>query len=372
MPVLWTRSTRPVRSRIGTQLSKTYGNTFVKKDGADAFGERMVQILAEFPHEVFILLPPRCVSEYFRLDRVIGKGGFANVYESIATDKALKIFPTLEAGATYAIRNPRSAMEISVTLRSLRECSIEREIEFVRALLGDGRDDSCVHIFAILIEMPWKCTMVMEYMRGPVLFDFLSTSCSMLGEQDAACLAKQVIASVHYLHRTVGALHRDVKPENFGFAQEVVCGEPLPKLKMFDTGSIWALQELITEETARDVQPLPPLATPLYAAPEVWKGLAGAPSDLWAVGLVVHIILTHELPFGLLDKSDYRHAIQQEPVDFAAPFWESRSAGARNFVALLLEKSPEARTTSSAAFADEWLTQFTAPKTEAAASTLPG
>jgi len=241
--------------------------------------------------------------------------------------------------------------------RSLEQLPVEREIEFLRAMQGMPPMSHLVPVVSIFVELPWQISLVMECLEGPNLFDYLSTRVEgALPEGDAAVLGRQMLCALHYLHRTAGALHRDVKPDNFGFTEPVRPGEPLPELKMFDLGSAWVLPEPVTEETALEVRPLPRVGTLLYFAPETWRGLGGAPSDMWAIGLLLHLMLTQELPFGLMERNDYRKAVQ-DPLDLTTRPWVGISGSAAELVAQLLAKHPEERSTSSAVLASPWFAE---------------
>jgi len=170
-----------------------------------------------------------------------------------------------------------------------------------------------------------------------------------------------MLSALHYLHREAGAIHRDVKPENFGFAQPPRGGDaPLPTVKLFDLGLVWILPKPITDDSASELLPLRPCGTPQYMAPEVWKGVNGAPSDLWGVGIILYLLLTMRLPFGLFECYDRKSAegiwrrcdFKLEPLHFAGV-----SDFAMQFVQTLLAREASSRATSHAALRASWLHQ---------------
>ena len=86
-----------------------------------------------------------------------------------------------------------------------------------------------------------------------------------------------------YAHRR-GIVHRDIKPENLMFDDE-------GRIKVMDFGLARALiasRLTITGTT---------LGTAAYMAPESVAGTAGPPADVFALGLVLHEILSGEAVF---------------------------------------------------------------------------
>jgi len=162
---------------------------------------------------------------------------------------------------------------------------------------------------------------------------------------------------VHYLHFIVGALHRDIKPENFGFTQPIAPGQPLPRMKLMDFGSAWVLPTPVTQKTASLLLNLPPTGTEQYIAPECFERRSGPQSDVWGVGVIVHMLLCMDLPFGLRQchPSEYKKAICQNQLSFTAKPWRVRSELAKNFTELLLDKNPTNRVNTLTALDNPWL-----------------
>ena len=60
---------------------------------------------------------------------------------------------------------------------------------------------------------PKELYLVLEYVQGGELFDYLCSRGSRLPLFEAVSIIKQVLASVDYFHR-FNICHRDLKPEN--------------------------------------------------------------------------------------------------------------------------------------------------------------
>lgn len=88
----------------------------------------------------------------------------------------------------------------------------------------------------------------------------------------------------------------------------------------------------------------PPLPLPLHRA------------DVWALGIILYLLLSGEVPFGHNAKSeaDVYKAIQSQPLQFNAR-WGTTSPAVRELISGLLEKNPAKRYTLAEALAHPWV-----------------
>lgn len=320
-----------------------------------AMRERFLQIREELGDVVHILVSPRRFSEHFDIKAEVGKGAYGTVFRGEATELGLRTHKGFQPGVTYAVkrvRRPTRGMAEEIN-RSLLSVSAHRHVEFVQSL--GSVNPHVVNFVGVFVEAPAMTYMVMENLEGPDLFDWVANRRTTVAEPNAAILARQILTAVHFLHRSVGALHRDIKPENLGFVRPVQDSSTLPAIKLFDMGCAWVLPEPVTENKASMLLPLPRCGTQMYMAPETWAGRSGPPSDVWACGLVVYLLLSRELPFQLLRQKTARRAVEQNALVFETRIWENISAPAMRFVQGLLEKCAEQRLPTSAALEDSWL-----------------
>jgi 5'-AMP-activated protein kinase, catalytic alpha subunit len=78
--------------------------------------------------------------------------------------------------------------------------------------LGIVRHPHIIKLYEV-IETPSDIFMVMEYVPGGELFDYI-VSHGKLSEPDARRFFQQIIAGIHYCHQHM-VVHRDLKPEKY-------------------------------------------------------------------------------------------------------------------------------------------------------------
>ncbi len=134
-------------------------------------------------------------------------------------------------------------------------------------------------------EQPY---LAMEFLDAPSLVEYARAH-ALIFEAKLELLAK-VAEGVHYAHLN-GVVHRDLKPSNV-----VVRESGLPAIRDFSLA--WSQpQELADRE--RVTEPGSVVCTFDYAAPEqlIAGGRAIEATDIYALGVMVHELLTDELPY---------------------------------------------------------------------------
>lgn len=101
--------------------------------------------------------------------------------------------------------------------------------------------------------------IVLEYMAGGDLFDYLDRRDFLISEARAKEIAKQLLSAVTYLH-SLGVVHRDLKIENIMMENDT--NGACPRICDFGLSKIIGPEELASE----------PFGTVAYAAPEILKG----------------------------------------------------------------------------------------------------
>jgi Mg-chelatase subunit ChlD len=129
---------------------------------------------------------------------------------------------------------------------------------------------------------PWKETyfLAQELVRGDALSDIFRSR--RASPDEATSLLRQLLAGVAYAHEK-GIVHRDLKPENLVLTPQ--------GLKLLDFGLARILEGTRLTHSGGFLGSIP------YAAPEQLRaGRADARADLFSIGVILHRLLTGELP----------------------------------------------------------------------------
>lgn len=168
--------------------------------------------------------------------------------------------------------------------------SIEREIVIMKLI----EHPNVMRLYDVW-ETSSELYLILEYIEGGELFDYLCTRGRLAPPEALGCF-QQIIAAVDYCHR-FGVAHRDLKPENLLMDRQ-------GNIKVADFGmAAW-------QTGAREGLLQTACGSPHYAAPEVVMGRAydGRASDIWSCGVILFALLAGRLPFDdedlgtLLDK----------------------------------------------------------------------
>lgn len=153
------------------------------------------------------------------------------------------------------------------------------------AVLRKVKHDYIVQLYEVF-ECPERVYMVMELATGGELFDRIVSKGSFT-EHDATRVMSMVLDGVRYLH-SLGITHRDLKPENLLYYHP---GND-SKIMITDFGLSNTRQNSDSETMDTTC------GTPEYIAPEILMSQSYTNSvDMWAIGVITHILLSGEMPF---------------------------------------------------------------------------
>jgi len=154
---------------------------------------------------------------------------------------------------------------------------IRREIQNLKLF----RHPHIIKLYQV-ISTPTDIFMVMEYVSGGELFDYIVKH-GKLSEDKARRFFQQIMSGVEYCHRH-NVVHRDLKPENLLLDQNL-------NVKIADFG----LSNMMTDGEFLRTS----CGSPNYAAPEVISGklYAGPEVDIWSCGVILYALLCGTLPF---------------------------------------------------------------------------
>lgn len=218
----------------------------------------------------------------FILENELGRGGMGIVYRAIDRRR-------LEAGA----RQPYVAIKmLNLSFASHPDALRALEAETRRTQdLADPRittvydfDRDGTHAF-----------IVMELLEGVGLDRLLREEPTFCGSEDAQRVLRDLMEALAFTHSR-GAIHADLKPGNL-----FLCADG--RLKVLDFGI-----SAVAGQNALEEAPINGL-TPSYACPERNEG--GPPSasdDVYALGCLVHLLLTGRHPYDRMSGSEAKAA----------------------------------------------------------------
>lgn len=224
------------------------------------------------PHELSL---PRLLAERYRLDVLVGEGGFGRVYQGFDT--------WLER--PVALKIPRSNRPVSSG--NLDQCRIEAR------KVAQLRHPNIVPVHDVGREGT-SCFIVGEWIEGTNLA--LRIKNERLAHDVAARIVADVADALDHAHRA-GFVHRDVKPANI-----LVDGQG--KAYLTDFGI--AVLEVDLPGTQGGVGTLP------YMAPEQLSEAFGPidpRADLYSLGVVLFELLTGRRPFVAVTALELREQI---------------------------------------------------------------
>jgi hypothetical protein len=204
----------------------------------------------------------------YRLDAPLGRGGMGEVWR--AYDERLDRHVAVKLIAASTAHNPERPM---LAKRFSRECRALARIDHPGVVTihdagVDGDTDD------------GELYLVMQRIDGMSLADFVAEHEGVPWPQAAALGAQiaTVLAAVH----AIPVVHRDLKPGN-------VMLRPDGTAVLLDLGIAAVFDPDLSKLTRTGES----LGSPAYMAPEqASSGIAGPPSDLYALGCVLHEVLT--------------------------------------------------------------------------------
>jgi eukaryotic-like serine/threonine-protein kinase len=226
----------------------------------------------------------------YRVRREIGSGGMGAVYLAERSDDqfrkevALKVLPRWSGGDR---RRLQRFLEERQILATLDHPGIARLLD--GGVTPDGQ--------------PW---FAMEYIDGQPVDRYCDEL--RLSVEKRLELFGVVCSAVQYAHRNL-VVHRDLKPSNILVSTE-------GRVALLDFGIARLLAEdQTTASAAKTVGDR--MMTPLYASPEQIRGEpASTSADVYALGVLLHVLLTGGRPYRLSTFESYevaRAVLEQEP-----------------------------------------------------------
>jgi tetratricopeptide (TPR) repeat protein/predicted Ser/Thr protein kinase len=152
------------------------------------------------------------------------------------------------------------------------------------AMLSRLQHPCVVQIYDV-VETDGRLCLIMEYVDGPTLGDFIAGKPQ--SPKDSAWLVRRLAEAIHCVHET-GVLHRDLKPSNI-----LLTSASDPKITDFGLAKLLAGDSRMTAENCL-------LGTPCYMPPESAAANGRSFSragDVYSLGAILYEMLTGRPPF---------------------------------------------------------------------------
>ncbi|KXZ59949.1 Serine/threonine-protein kinase PknB [Microbacterium laevaniformans] len=217
---------------------------------------------------------PRVLSERYRVDELIGRGGMATVYRgqdlTLGRQVAIKILKR-ELAEDSAFRT-RFRLEAQSASRMSHPAIVR---------VYDAGEDAETDPDGSTHPVPY---IVMELVEGTLLKDVVSDGGVPVG--DAIRYVDGILEALEYSHRA-GVVHRDIKPGN-------VMITPGGQVKVMDFG----IARAVSDSSSTVAETTAIIGTAAYLSPEQAKGEpVDARADLYSAGIVLYELLTGRQPF---------------------------------------------------------------------------
>jgi serine/threonine-protein kinase len=213
----------------------------------------------------------RVIGNRYEVVRLIGKGGMGSIYE---------------------VRNTRLGRSFALKTLSCDGPANDKALQRFRReadVIARIKHPNIVDIIDWETLEDGSPAMVMEYLRGEDLGTRLERG--PLAWPVIARIADQLLSALSVAHAN-GIVHRDLKPQNVFLAVDDTGAERV-KLLDFGVSKVRDSRSIVTTDERL-------LGTPAYMSPEQADARPDdidTPSDVWAMGVLLHEMATGEVPF---------------------------------------------------------------------------
>ena len=225
----------------------------------------------------------------------------------------------------------------------------EKDIELVRNEIDIMK--LCYHPYVVHLldhfENGEYIFIVMEYIKGGSLTEYMKNNNFNFTEKRSAELIYQLSKGLKYLHK-YGIIHRDLKPDNIMLTEASDKGNI--KIMDFGLSKILGKKEKSTDG----------FGTLTFVSPEV---LIRKPYhkeiDIWSLGVILYLMLSGDLPFDDPDDNEQKiaKAIVYQEVKFPPEKFGKRSKAVIELIKGCLTKHPKNRIKVDDILKGEWMKQ---------------
>ena len=249
----------------------------------------------------FIHMVKDSLTDYYKIIKIIGKGGYSKVYE-VQNQKTSKLLACKKISKINIIDLQKFKNEINIM------CAM---------------DHPNIVKFYEVYESNRSLYLIMELCKGSPLFKKITEKAiqkKKYTEKDAAKIFQNVISALEYSHN-VGICHRDLKPENILYLNDNNDEKNPLKLINFIFSRHFKINKLTSK-----------VGSVYYIAPEVLDRKYTEKCDIWSAGVLLYLLLSGSLPFNGSEESEIFAKIKSFKYDMDNKIWENISNEAKDLI----------------------------------------
>lgn len=249
----------------------------------------------------------------YRIVRHLGSGGMGSVYLAVNTN--------IDQQVAIKVLRPEVARNAALRAR------FKQEAEMLCSLDHPG-----IVKFLNYVETAEGVFLIMEYVKGMTLEDFISKKNGLIVESKAYPLICEILDAFSYAH-SKGIVHRDIKPANIIIQDD-------GHIKIMDFG----IAQIVSEANVTDSKAI--MGTPAYMSPEQIYGKdIDARSDIYSIGVLIHNMLTGRAPYDstLLTAQEIKRRVVKDNMPRMVEIYPYISDKIQAVVDKATQKVPEAR-----------------------------
>ncbi|KAL8436672.1 hypothetical protein ACSSS7_001497 [Eimeria intestinalis] len=273
-------------------------------------------------------------TDLYKLTDFIGEGSFAKVY----------IGKHLFTGEEVVIK--------AVDKKKVLESNVYTEIEVLRKV----SHPYIMRLYAAYEQEDFVC-LVLEYLRGGELFDYLSEK-GPFSEDQARHAMRRILLALQAMHMK-GIVHRDLKTEN------LIIEHPSnpASIKIIDFG---------LAATVGSQEMKMRCGSPGYVAPEILQDLPYGPKvDVFSSGVILYTLLAGFPPFRGQNVKDILRKNLRCQLNFSHQRWAGVPHSVKDLIGWMCCRQPAKRCAAVQALTHPWFQRIARPLCKAAAlSTL--
>lgn len=249
----------------------------------------------------------------YRLIRRLGSGGMGQVF--LAQNKNINQLVAIKS------LHPQFANNVALRARFKQE-----------AIMLSSLNHPNIVKFLNYVENEYGVFLIMEYVEGDTLEDFINKKNGLIVERRAYPMFCEILDAFSYAHEH-GIVHRDIKPSNIFINSE-------GHIKVMDFG----IAQILSEVDGGKAGPV--MGTPEYMSPEqVFGHTIDHRSDIYSLGVLLHQMLTGRAPYDVttLSELEIKRRVINEGLPRMKEFYPYVSDGLQKIVDKATSKRIEDR-----------------------------